>query len=121
MKTALVIEDNVEIQENTVEILELAGYSTVSASNGEEGISLATTTKFDIILCDIIMPGMNGYEVIQAFKKNPATARVPFIYVSANAEKRELEKAMSLGADGYVCKPFDSPDLITAIERSLLK
>ncbi|MEO5603723.1 MAG: response regulator [Cyclobacteriaceae bacterium] len=119
MKTALIIEDNLDIRENTTEILELAGYKVVSVTNGREGIQAAVTTTPDIILCDIMMPEVNGYDVIKELKKNPQTAKIPFIYVTASAERKEVKLAMDMGADGYVRKPFDVRELMEIIDQAL--
>lgn len=119
MKTALVIEDNPDILENTTEILLLAGFQVLTAVNGKEGISAAIERKPDVILCDIMMPEMNGYEVLKALKKNSATNKIPFIYVTASVEKSEVLRAMEMGADGYVRKPFDVKDLTEAILKVL--
>ncbi|HEY0742712.1 MAG TPA: response regulator [Chryseosolibacter sp.] len=117
MKTVLIIEDNLEIRENTAEILELAGFKVINAENGKVGLTLAERSKPDIILCDIMMPEVNGYEVIRELKNNPVTSSIPFIYVTASGEKKEVEKAMGLGANGYVRKPFDTKELLQAIDR----
>lgn len=117
MKTVLIIEDNLEIRENTAEILELAGYKVINAENGKVGLTMAERSKPDIILCDIMMPEVNGYEVIRELKNNPVTSSIPFIYVTASGEKKEVEKAMGLGANGYVRKPFDTKELLQAIDR----
>lgn len=121
MKTALIIEDSFEIRENLSEILELAGYKVISTDNGEEGISNAITKTPDFILCDIMMPKVSGYDVMKHVKSNPASANIPFIFVTASVEKREIEHALTLGADGYVRKPFDDKDLFAVIERVLSK
>lgn len=121
MKTALIIEDNLEIRENTTEILELAGYQVITATNGKEGVNMAITNKPDVILCDIMMPEMNGYDVIKQLKSIPDTLRIPFIYVTASAEKSEVKKAMDMGADGYVRKPFDVRELVDTINKVLKK
>lgn len=121
MKTALIIEDNLEIRENTSEVLELAGYNVITATNGTEGIEVASVKIPDVILCDIMMPQTNGYAVLKALKGNPATAKIPFIYVTASAEKKEVNTAMEMGADGYVRKPFDVRELIDAIEKAFTR
>lgn len=121
MKTVLLIEDNLEIRENTAEILELAGYRILAADNGQEGVQLATELRPDVILCDIMMPQLDGYEVLQILKRNPATACIPLVYLTAKTEKSEIQKAMELGAAGYICKPFEVTDLIYEIEKSLEK
>jgi CheY-like chemotaxis protein len=117
MKTALIIEDNLEIRENTTELLELAGYNVITASNGAEGIEAASARVPDVILCDIMMPQTNGYQVLQVLKENPVTAPIPFIYVTASAEKKDINMAMEMGADGYVRKPFDVRELMDAIDK----
>lgn len=119
MRTALVIEDNPEIRENTTEILELAGYRVIAAENGFVGVKAAEEQQPDIILCDIMMPGMNGYEVIKKLRSNPATSGIPFLYVTASVEKSEVKAAMDMGANGYVRKPFDISELISAINECL--
>ena len=121
MRTALIIEDSLEIRENTAEILEIAGYRVVIATNGHEGIALAAGTVPDIILCDIMMPGVNGYDVLTTLKANSVTAQIPFVYVTASAEKKEVKMALDLGADGYISKPFDDEDLMETIEGLLGK
>lgn len=120
MKTALIIEDNFEIRGNTTEILELAGYQVITANNGREGVSIAADRRPDFILCDIMMPEMDGYDVIKQLKSHPETLSIPFIYLTASAEKKEMELAMAMGADGYIRKPFDVRELMDTI-NSLLK
>lgn len=120
MKTILVIEDNSDILENTTELLELASYKVRNAKNGKEGIDEAIKSKPNLILCDIMMPETDGYEVLQQLKKNPATKSIPFIFVTASVEKKEVHAAMEMGADGYLKKPFESEDLINLI-RSFIK
>ena len=117
MKTVLIIEDSQEICENTTELLELAGFKVIAAVNGREGIEAAVKKSPDIILCDILMPEMNGYEVIKQLKENTSTAAIPFIYVTASGEKNEVKLAMEMGADGYVRKPFDVDELMAAINK----
>lgn len=115
MKTVLVIEDNADILENTSEILELSNYRAVMAKNGKEGIAIAKQNKPDVILCDILMPEVNGFQVFEELKRNPATTGIPFIFVTASVEKKEVEAAMAMGVDGYLRKPFDSEELIKLI------
>ena len=119
MKTVLIIEDNLEIRENTTEILELKGFKVINADNGKDGMLAATKHSPDIILCDIMMPQMDGYLVLKDLKKNPSTAHIPFVYVTASAEKSEVKRAMDMGADGYVRKPFDTKELIDTINKCL--
>jgi CheY-like chemotaxis protein len=117
MKTILVIEDNLEIRENISEILELEGFKVIVAMEGKTGLDVATRELPDIILCDIMMPGLDGYGVLKAIKSNSETKYIPFIYVTASAEKSEVRLAMDMGADGYVRKPFDTDELLDAINK----
>jgi CheY-like chemotaxis protein len=117
MTNVLIIEDNLEILENTVEILELEGYSTITASNGLEGIEQAKQHLPDIILCDIMMPEADGYEVLKVLKAHPETADIPFIYLTASVERKEVQAGFDMGARGYIRKPFDSEELFKTIEE----
>jgi DNA-binding response OmpR family regulator len=121
MKTVLLIEDNAEIRENMGEILELAGYRVLLAPNGKEGVAAALTEKPDIIVCDIMMPELDGYGVIHMLQKNPDTQYIPFIFLTAKAERSEIRKGMELGADDYITKPFSGTELLNAIEGRLRK
>lgn len=120
-KKVLIIEDNNDIRENVVEILELAGYQVYAAENGKIGVDLATKNIPDIILCDIMMPELDGYGVLYMLNKNPDTAAIPFIFLTAKAERVDLRKGMEMGADDYLTKPFDDMDLLNAIEVRLKK
>ena len=121
MKTILVIEDNIEIRENLSEILELDGYEVIQASDGKDGVAKAQSDLPDLILCDIMMPNLDGYGVIHMLSRNPQTMRIPFIFLTAKSEKEDVRKGMSLGADDYIVKPFDETDLLTAVENRLKK
>src|SRR5688572_10975061 len=121
MKSILLIEDNQDIRENTAEILELAGYKALMAANGMEGVSAAIANKPDLIICDIMMPELDGYGVIHMLQKNPATQSIPFIFLTAKAERTEIRKGMDLGADDYITKPFNGTELLNAIEARLRK
>ncbi|MGZ3959297.1 MAG: response regulator [Flavisolibacter sp.] len=121
MKKVLVIEDNKAILENTAEILELSHYKVITASNGKEGVAQAIANKPDLILCDIMMPELDGYGVLYMVQKNPDLEKTPFIFLTAKAEQSEIRKGMSLGADDYIPKPFDATDLLNAIEGRLKK
>jgi CRP-like cAMP-binding protein len=120
-KKVLIIEDNTDIRENIVEILELADYSVFEADNGKTGVDLALKNLPDIILCDIMMPELDGYGVLYLLNKNPETAAIPFIFLTAKAEKVDLRKGMEMGADDYLTKPFDDIELLNAIESRLKK
>jgi CheY-like chemotaxis protein len=119
MKTILVIEDNVDIRENTCELLELEGYNVLFADNGKTGLILAKEGKPDIILCDIMMPEANGYEVFHELKNDPVMAAIPFIFLTASVEKKAVEMGLGMGAKGYIQKPFDPQELFDAITRCL--
>ncbi len=121
MKKVLVIEDNDDIREGTVDILELAGYEAISARNGKIGVELALNSSPDIILCDIMMPELDGYGVLYLLSKNPKLANIPFIFMTAKAERADMRKGMEMGADDYLTKPFDDIELFNAIESRLKK
>jgi CheY-like chemotaxis protein len=121
MKTILLIEDNNFIRENTCELLELGGYNVIFAANGKTGLNMAREQKPDLILCDIMMPEANGYEVFTGLKNDPGTADIPFIFLTASVEKKEVEAGLGMGASGYVRKPFETEDLFEAIENCLNK
>jgi CheY-like chemotaxis protein len=121
MKKVLVIEDNVDILENITEILELAGYTLFNADSGMKGVELAIKHQPDIILCDIMMPELDGYGVLDILQKNQETNTIPFIFLTAKAEHQDQREAMELGADDYLIKPFDGLELLNAIERQLNK
>lgn len=117
----LIIEDNNDIRENVVEILGLAGYTVFEADNGKTGIELAVNNLPDVILCDIMMPELDGYGVLFMLNKNPETAAIPFIFLTAKAERIDQRKGMEMGADDYLTKPFDDIELLNAIESRLRK
>jgi len=121
MKKILIIEDNPEIRENTGEILTLAGYEVIAAENGRVGVDLATKQSPDLIICDIMMPELDGYGVLHILSKKESTAGIPFIFVTAKTEKSDIRKGMELGADDYLTKPFDDTELLNAIETRLRK
>ncbi|HEY9048854.1 MAG TPA: response regulator [Ohtaekwangia sp.] len=121
MKKILLIEDNPEVRENTQEILSLANYDVVTAENGKVGVDIAQREKPDLIICDIMMPELDGYGVLHILNKKPDTAGIPFIFLTAKTEKTDIRKGMNLGADDYLTKPFDDTDLLNAIEARLRK
>ncbi|MEP0984321.1 response regulator [Ekhidna sp.] len=117
----LVIEDQEDVRENISELLELSNYDVSNASNGKDGVKKALSSPPDLILCDIMMPEMDGYEVLYLLSKNPETASLPFIFLTAKAEKSDFRKGMNMGADDYITKPFEEMELLGAIERRLKK
>lgn len=121
MKKILLIEDNREVRENTQEILELANYQVTPAANGKEGVEAALKESPDLIICDIMMPVLDGYGVLHLLSKNDKTASIPFIFMSAKSEKKDIRKGIEMGADDYITKPFDDIELLNAIETRLKK
>ncbi len=121
MKKILIIEDDKIMRENTAEILELAQFVVLTAPNGKLGSVMAREQKPDLIICDIMMPELDGYGVLHILSKDPKTASIPFIFLSAKAERSEIRKGMELGADDYLTKPFEDTDLLNAIEVRLKK
>jgi CRP-like cAMP-binding protein/CheY-like chemotaxis protein len=121
MKKILLIEDNDDVRENTAEILALAQYNVFTAINGKEGVEIALKEKPDIIVCDIMMPILDGYGVLHLLSKNEGTSHIPFIFLTAKADQMDFRKGMEMGADDYVTKPFDDVQLLNAIEVRLKK
>ncbi len=120
-KVILVIDDNRDIRENTAEILELAGFKTFVAENGKKGVELAIAEKPHLIVCDIMMPDLDGYGVLHLLKMNRETENIPFIYLTAKTERSDFRKGMEMGADDYITKPFDDIELLKAIDTRLKK
>ncbi len=120
-RTILIIDDHDDIRENTAEILSLGGYRTLTAENGKRGVEIALAEKPDLIICDIMMPELDGYGVLHLLRKNPETEDIPLIFLSAKAERSDLRKGMEMGADDYVTKPFEEIELMNAIESRLKK
>lgn len=117
----LIIEDNLEMRENIEEILELSGYDVESAENGKEGVKLALSNLPDLVICDVMMPIMDGYETLYVLSKNPKTSGIPFVFLTAKSEKDDWRKGMNLGADDYIMKPFNDMELLTVVETRLKK
>ncbi len=121
MKTILLIEDDSALRENTAELLELSGYTVLTASNGKIGIEIAKKNLPHIIICDIMMPVVDGYGVLKSLSLDEKTKQLPFIFLSAKTEHKEIRRGMDMGADDYLTKPFEEDDLISAIESRLAK
>ena len=121
MKTILLIEDDRILRENTEELLELSGYNVITAANGKIGIDTAQEKLPNLIVCDIMMPEVDGYGVLEALSKNESTVHIPFIFLSAITEHKSIRKGMDLGADDYLTKPFEEDELISAIESRMAK
>ncbi|NLP57169.1 response regulator [Lutibacter sp. B1] len=121
MKTILLIEDDIVLRETTAEILELEKYKVVTAANGKQGVLLAKKIIPDIIVCDIMMPELDGYDVLKLLYNEEKTKRIPFIFLSAKTEMKDIRVGMDLGADDYLTKPIDDELLLSAIESRLAK
>lgn len=121
MKTILIIEDNADVRENAAEILELSNYNVLTAENGKTGVELALEKHPDLIVCDIMMPVLDGYGVLHLLSKHKETSAIPFIFLTAKSEKNDVRKGMELGADDYLTKPFDGIELLNAVETRLKK
>ncbi len=121
MKKILIIEDNTDVRENIAEILSLGGYETITAEHGKAGVAKAQSDLPDLIICDIMMPELDGYGVLHILSHTAKTADIPFIFLTAKAEKDDFRKGMSLGADDYITKPFDDIALLQTIENRLKK
>lgn len=119
MSKILIIEDNLDIRDNLEEILQLQQFIVTSADNGEKGIASIQEDKPDLILCDVAMPQKNGYEVLSHVRSNPATATIPFIFITASAEERDIAMGKMAGADDYLAKPFPASKLFESIARLL--
>lgn len=120
MKTILLIEDNTDINETTCEILELAGFKLITAKNGKQGVSYALKNQTDVILCDIWMPEMDGYEVLKTIKRTPKNSTTPFIFISARTEPKDINMGLEMGAIDYICKPFTEQELLEVVNQSLI-
>ena len=121
MKKILLIEDDIVLRENTAELLAFSNYEVITASNGKIGVQIAKNKLPDIIVCDIMMPELDGYGVLEALTKNVNTKYIPFIFLSAKTEKKDVRKGMNSGADDYITKPFTEDELLSGIESRLAK
>lgn len=120
-RTILIIDDNDALRENTAELLSLGGYKTITAENGKKGIEKIVNEKPDLVVCDIMMPELDGYGVLYLVRKNPEIENIPFIFLTAKTERIDFRKGMEMGADDYVTKPFEEHELMNAIESRLKK
>jgi len=121
MKKILLIEDNEDVRSNTAEILELSNYKVIQAENGKTGVAKAIEHKPDLIICDIMMPVLDGYGVLHAIHKNEAIKNTPFIFLTAKTERQDMRKGMESGADDYITKPFTGTELLNAVDGRLHK
>lgn len=121
MKKILIIEDNMEVRENLEEILELSGYEVITAEDGKVGVEKALASPPDLILCDVMMPRLDGFGVLNILSKKSQTSDIPFVFLTAKAEKTDFRRGMNLGADDYVTKPFYKDELLAVLETRLEK
>jgi diguanylate cyclase len=121
VKTILIIEDERTIRTNILKILEFKGFQVLGAESGEEGLQLAREYLPDLILCDVMMPGCDGYQVLEVLRDEPETAEIPFIFLTAKSDLADVRRGMNLGADDYIPKPFSSEDLVAAVRIRLSK
>jgi DNA-binding NarL/FixJ family response regulator len=119
MKKILIIEDEPEMRRNITALLNYHGYEAVGAENGRQGLEAARRDLPDLIVCDVMMPELDGYGVLEALQADALLARIPFIFLSAKGEKEDLRSGMNLGADDYLIKPVTNSDLVNAIETRL--
>src|SRR5262245_6741339 len=119
MKKILVIDDHEPMRRNVSMILEVEGFQPLSAQNGSKGLELARKEKPDLILCDITMPGMDGYAVLQSLREDKETATIPFIFLTARGEKLDVRIGMNYGADDYLTKPVGHEEMLASIAARL--
>lgn len=112
----LLVEDNEPIRENTVEMLELSEFTVLSACNGKDGLEMAQSEIPDLILCDIQMPLMDGYHLLERIRNLPALSHSRFVFITSSSEKKDIEKGLEMGADDYIVKPFRGEELINRLK-----
>ncbi len=121
MKRILIVEDAASLRKDIIEMLGFEGYEAIGAENGQEGVEKALALKPELIICDIMMPIMDGFGVLAALKKEPTTATIPFIFLTARTDRLDVRQGMSLGADDYLTKPFTVQDLLNSVKARLEK
>lgn len=121
MNKILVIEDEQTVRENILELLEAEDFNTISASNGLLGVQLAMQQLPDLIVCDVLMPELDGYGVLKMLRQDPLTAKIPFIFLTAKAAKVDFRQGIEMGADDYLTKPFTRAQLLDAIATRFKK
>ena len=119
MKKILVIEDEEFIRENLIELLEIEGFEAIGAENGFVGVSLAKQCQPDLILCDVMMPELDGYGVLNALREDCVTGTIPFLFLTASADRNNLQKIRELGMNDYILKPFNIDKFLAAITNRL--
>lgn len=121
MKRILVIEDESDVREIILDILEAEEFSVIGAENGKEGVKLAQEHLPDLVICDVMMPEMDGYDVLKTLREEKTTSTIPFIFLTAKATRENIRQGMNLGADDYLTKPFSRKDLLGAISSRIQK
>lgn len=121
MKKILIIEDDLALQDTLHNLLELEGFRTFKADNGQAGVEIATKHVPDLIICDVMMPVMSGFDVIKYLQKNEKTSLIPFIFLTAKSEIKDFRSGMGLGADDYIMKPFNNEELLKSIHFRINK
>ena len=119
MTNILIIEDDEPTRDNLALILDMEGFAVRSAPDGQVGLALARSERPDLIICDVSMPGLDGYSVLRHLREDPQNADIPFIFLTARGERQDQRLGMNLGADDYLCKPVDAEDLLGAIQTRL--
>lgn len=119
MKKILVIEDEVFIRENLIELLEIEGFEALGAENGFAGVHLAKQHQPDLILCDVMMPELDGYGVLTALREDSTTATIPFLFLTASADRSNLQRIRDMGMNDYILKPFNVDKFLAAIANRL--
>ncbi|HET7115958.1 MAG TPA: response regulator [Hanamia sp.] len=119
MHKILLVEDNEPVRENTTEILELSGYKVLSACNGKDGLNIALKQIPDLILCDVQMPVMDGYVLLENIRQSHSLAHSRFVFLTASGEKKDIQKGMQMGADDYIVKPFTGEELLEKLKTIL--
>ena len=119
MQTILIVEDEEAVRENLVELLEAEGFATLAAVDGGTGLELARRHKPDLILCDVVLPELDGFALLAALREDPATAALPLLFLTAHADSAQRQCGLELGASAYLTKPFTRRELLAAIRGCL--
>ncbi|MDA0673281.1 MAG: response regulator [Cyanobacteria bacterium] len=121
MTKILIIEDDPSLLNNLADILTLENYQVITASDGQQGIEAAITHQPDLILCDVMMPAMDGFGVVKCLREQPDTSHIPFIFLTAKADRLDQREGMTAGADDYLTKPFRPQEVLTAVQVRLAR
>jgi len=121
MKKIVIIEDQAPMRRNLALMLELEGFAVESAANGREGLALVQSSRPDLVICDVMMPEMDGYEVVQSLREHPETATIPFVFLTAKGDRPDVRIGMNFGADDYLTKPVIRDDLLAAVQARLAR